>query len=279
MEHPQPEAPRATAVEGPYASTPERTSTFPPGGRRPVSAVEAMDESYHLPIDVRRRSTKPRPRTVPETRDPETRPTKPRTVETGTRASTWKRRDCPADPPGLSRRLRLSGAGAMESGKTVRPFAPELRERAVRMVRGHRGAHGSRQVAIQSIAAGIGCGGETARGPGSAGRSGTAARGPGRRAGSAGGSGRGPCEPRRGLAGPDPGATGFCARHRRVHRTLAGAEKGVGPPERTPAGRSVLHTAVVQAVVPSRLLVRDARQPDELALTKARLNRSGTRRR
>ena len=51
----------------------------------------------------------------------------------------------------------------MESRKTVKPFAPEVRERAVRMVREHREAHGSQWSAIQSIAAKIGCGGETLR--------------------------------------------------------------------------------------------------------------------
>ena len=51
----------------------------------------------------------------------------------------------------------------MESRKTVKPFAPEVRERAVRMVREHREAHGSQWSAIQSIAAKIGCSGETLR--------------------------------------------------------------------------------------------------------------------
>ena len=51
----------------------------------------------------------------------------------------------------------------MESRKTVKPFAPEVRERAVRMVREHCEAHGSQWAAIQSIAAKIGCSGETLR--------------------------------------------------------------------------------------------------------------------
>ena len=51
----------------------------------------------------------------------------------------------------------------MEGRKTVKPFAPEVRERAVRMVREHREAHGSQWAAIQSIAAKIGCSGETLR--------------------------------------------------------------------------------------------------------------------
>ena len=51
----------------------------------------------------------------------------------------------------------------METGRTVKPFAPEVRERAVRMVREHREAHGSQWSAIRSIAAKIGCSGETLR--------------------------------------------------------------------------------------------------------------------
>ena len=51
----------------------------------------------------------------------------------------------------------------METRKTVKPFAPEVRERAVRMVREHREAHGSQWAAIRSIAAKIGCSGETLR--------------------------------------------------------------------------------------------------------------------
>ena len=51
----------------------------------------------------------------------------------------------------------------METRKTVKPFAPEVRERAVRMVCEHREAHGSQWSAIQSIAAKIGCSGETLR--------------------------------------------------------------------------------------------------------------------
>ncbi len=43
--------------------------------------------------------------------------------------------------------------------KRTAPFSPEVRERAVRMVR----EHGSQWSAIQSIAAKIGCSGETLR--------------------------------------------------------------------------------------------------------------------
>jgi transposase len=47
--------------------------------------------------------------------------------------------------------------------KHTPPFSPEIRERAVRMVREHQGEHGSQWAAIQSIAAKIGCSGETLR--------------------------------------------------------------------------------------------------------------------
>ena len=43
------------------------------------------------------------------------------------------------------------------------PFSPEVRERAVRMVLDHQGEHGSQYAAIRSIAAKIGCSGETLR--------------------------------------------------------------------------------------------------------------------
>src|SRR3954466_4225136 len=47
--------------------------------------------------------------------------------------------------------------------KLTPPFSPEVRERAVRLVREHESEHGSQWSAIQSIAAKIGCSGETAR--------------------------------------------------------------------------------------------------------------------
>ncbi len=47
--------------------------------------------------------------------------------------------------------------------KTSNRFSPEVRERAVRMVLEHRGDHASQWAAIASIAAKIGCTGETLR--------------------------------------------------------------------------------------------------------------------
>jgi transposase len=48
----------------------------------------------------------------------------------------------------------------MEKQKSIK-FSPEVRERAVRMVFEHRGEHDSQWKAIASIAAKIGCTGET----------------------------------------------------------------------------------------------------------------------
>jgi transposase len=45
-----------------------------------------------------------------------------------------------------------------------RRFSPEVRERAVRLVRQHQGEHATQWAAISSIAAKIGCTGETLRG-------------------------------------------------------------------------------------------------------------------
>jgi transposase-like protein len=47
--------------------------------------------------------------------------------------------------------------------KTSTSFSPEVRERAVRMVREHRGEHESQWAAICSIATKIGCTAETLR--------------------------------------------------------------------------------------------------------------------
>ena len=48
--------------------------------------------------------------------------------------------------------------------KTSARFSPEVRARAVRMVMEHQGEHASHWAAISSIAAKIGCSGETLRG-------------------------------------------------------------------------------------------------------------------
>ena len=47
--------------------------------------------------------------------------------------------------------------------KQTPPFSPKVRERAVRMVLEHQGEHDSQYGAIRSIAAKIGCSGETLR--------------------------------------------------------------------------------------------------------------------
>jgi transposase len=51
----------------------------------------------------------------------------------------------------------------MESGKTNTCFSPEIRERAVRMVREHQGDYPSEWAAISSIATKIGCTAESLR--------------------------------------------------------------------------------------------------------------------
>ncbi len=47
------------------------------------------------------------------------------------------------------------------TSKTTNKFSPEVRDRAVRMVLDHEGEHPSRWAAIESIAAKIGCTGQT----------------------------------------------------------------------------------------------------------------------
>jgi transposase len=49
------------------------------------------------------------------------------------------------------------------TSKTTNRFSPEVRERAVRMVRDHDGDHASQWAAISSIASKIGCTPETLR--------------------------------------------------------------------------------------------------------------------
>ena len=51
----------------------------------------------------------------------------------------------------------------MEKRKSLVRYAPEVRARAVRMVQEHGGDHASQWAAIASIAAKIGCTGETLR--------------------------------------------------------------------------------------------------------------------
>src|SRR5215210_2031301 len=58
------------------------------------------------------------------------------------------------------------GSNSCEDGamtKRTPPFSPEVRERAVRMVLEHQGEHSSPYAAIRSLAAKIGCSGETLR--------------------------------------------------------------------------------------------------------------------
>src|SRR3954447_2831918 len=68
---------------------------------------------------------------------------------------------CVVNRPGFP-----GGSNSCEDGvmtKRTPPYSPEVRERAVRMVLDHQGEHGSQYAAIQSIAAKIGCSGETLR--------------------------------------------------------------------------------------------------------------------
>ena len=47
--------------------------------------------------------------------------------------------------------------------KTIKQYSPEIRERAIRMVREHQNEHPSEWAAIQSISAKFGCSAETLR--------------------------------------------------------------------------------------------------------------------
>jgi transposase len=51
----------------------------------------------------------------------------------------------------------------MEASKTTKTYSPEVKDRAVRMVLEHQGEHASQWAAICSIAAKVGCSGETLR--------------------------------------------------------------------------------------------------------------------
>lgn len=51
----------------------------------------------------------------------------------------------------------------METRRTVKPYPADLRERAVRMVRGQAQEHASEWAAMRSVASKIGCTAETLR--------------------------------------------------------------------------------------------------------------------
>jgi transposase len=51
----------------------------------------------------------------------------------------------------------------MDKQKTAKSYSPEVRDRAVRMVREHKGEYGSEWAAIGSISAKIGCTAESLR--------------------------------------------------------------------------------------------------------------------
>ncbi len=76
-------------------------------------------------------------------------------------AAGGRRRGVRIEPLWVFRRLQLLRGWSHDEANS--PFSPEVRERAVRMVREHESEHGSQWSAIQSIAAKIGCSGETLR--------------------------------------------------------------------------------------------------------------------
>jgi transposase-like protein len=64
------------------------------------------------------------------------------------------------ESPQVLRRLQLLRNGAM-SKNNANKFSPEVRQRAVRLVQEHRGEYPSLWVAVESIAAKIGCSAQT----------------------------------------------------------------------------------------------------------------------
>jgi len=53
--------------------------------------------------------------------------------------------------------------GAMTTNRTTKPYPAQLRERTVRLVRGHEAGHASLAAAIRAVAAKVGCHAETLR--------------------------------------------------------------------------------------------------------------------
>ena len=100
----------------------------------------------------------------------------------------------------------------MEPRKTAKPYSPEVRARAVRMVTEHQGEHASQWAAICSIAAKIGCTRRDAARLGSAGgtRPGSRAGMTARDAGAAEGAGAGEPRAAPGQRDPAQGVGVFC---------------------------------------------------------------------